>query len=103
MPLVGIPFEKVTIDLIDPLSPPIDKHHMWVLTLVDIAARYPEATPLFTTVIEVIAEALLSIFTLVGFRRQFFGDNRTQFVSGVTKEVARLMSMHQVHSSPSLQ
>ena len=55
IPLVGIPFEKIAIDLIGPLSPPTDKHHRWVLTLVDCATRYPEAIPLPSTTTEVVA------------------------------------------------
>ena len=58
--LVGIPFEKVTSEFIGPLSPPTDKHHRWVLTLVYFATRYPEVIHLSSTTTEIVAEGLLS-------------------------------------------
>ena len=70
MRLVGIPFEKVAVDLIGPLSPPTDKHHR-VLTLVNCATRYLEVIPLSSTTTDVVAEALLSIFTRVSCPGKF--------------------------------
>ena len=100
MPLVHTPFEKVAIDLIGPLSPPTSKGNRWILTLVDFATRYPEAVALAKTDTESIAEALLGIFSRVGFPTEILSDNGPQFVSSVMKEVARLASMRQIHSSP---
>ena len=53
-----------------------------------------------STTTKVDAEALLSIFTRVGFPRDILNDNGLQFLSGVMKEVAQLMYIHQVHYSP---
>ena len=100
MPLVHTPFEKVAIDLIGPLSPPTSKGNRWILTLVDFATRYPEAVALAKTDTESIAEALLGIFSRVGLPTEILSDNGPQFVSSVMKEVARLASMRQIHSSP---
>jgi len=46
MPLIDMPFKRVAIDLIGPISPPSEAGHRYILTLVDYATGYPEAVPL---------------------------------------------------------
>ena len=99
-PLVEVPFHKVAIDIIGPLTPPTDRKHRWILTLVDCATRYPEAIPLASTTTEAVAEALLSIFARVGVPVEVLSDNGPQFVSNLMKEVSRLMSIQWINSSP---
>ena len=91
MPLVSVPFEKVAIDQIGPLHPVSGRGHRWILTLEDFATRYPEAVPLKSTETEVVAEALLGIFSRVGFPQVVLSDNGPQFVFHVMKAVARLI------------
>ena len=91
IPVVKVPFEKVAIDLIGPLKPVSDRGHRWILTLVDFATRYPEAVALKTIDTEVVAEALVGIFSRVGLPTEILSDNGSQFVSGLMKEVARLL------------
>ena len=43
MPLMDLPFKRVTKDLIGPITPASDKGHRYMLNLVDYATRYPEA------------------------------------------------------------
>ena len=100
MPLIDTPFHKVAIDLIGPLVPVTDRKHRWVLTLVDCATRYPEAVALTSTTTEEIADALIGIFSRVGVPKIVLSDNGPQFVSGLMKEVSRLMSVEWANSSP---
>ena len=100
MPMIDIHFLKVAIDLMGPLSPLTDRTNRWILTLVDCATQYPEAIPLLSTTTEVVAEALHSRFTRVGFPNEVFSYNGPKFVSSVMSEVARLMTIHQVHFTP---
>ena len=100
MPLIDTPFHKVAIDLIGPLVPVTDRKHRWVLTLVDCATRYPEAVALTSTTTEEIADALIGIFSRVGVPKIVLSDNGPQFVSGLMKEVSRLMSVAWTNSSP---
>ena len=46
MPLMDLPFKRVAVDLIGPITPASDKGHRYVLTLVDYETRFPEAVPL---------------------------------------------------------
>ena len=67
---------------------------------VTCATRYLEANPLSSTTAEIVAEELLFVVTRVGFPSKILSDNAPRYVSGVMKEVARLMFMHQVKFSP---
>lgn len=67
MHLNDTPFRKVAIDLVGPLSPVSDRRNRYILKLVDYATRFPEAVALPITETERVAEALLEIFSRVGF------------------------------------
>ena len=69
VPWVHIPFGKVAIDVIGPLYPVTNRGKRYVLTVVDYATRYLEAVPLKHIDTESIAEALMGIFSRVGFSR----------------------------------
>ena len=99
-PWVHIPFDKVAIDLIGPLYPVTNRGKRYILTVVDYATRYPEAVPLEKIDTESIAEALMGIFSRVGFPREILSDNGTQFVSQVMREITRLIAVKQLFSSP---
>ena len=99
MPIINTPFQKVSIDLIGPLSPVTERGNRWILTLVDSATRYPEAVALQTTNTVEVAEKLLGIFFRVGFPSQVLCDNGSQFTSKMMEEVARLLSTKFIHTS----
>ena len=63
MPLINMPFKRVTIDLIGLISPPSEAGHRYILTLVEYATRYPEGVPLKNIDTETVAEALVDIFS----------------------------------------
>ena len=100
VPVVGIPFEKVAVDLIGPIVPVSDRGNRWILTLVDYATRYPEAIALKATDTETVAEALLVMFSRVGVPKVMVSDNGPQFVSNIMVAVARLLSIETIHSTP---
>jgi len=99
MPIIDIPFSRVAVDLIGPLTMS-DRGMRYVLTLIDYATRYPEATALKRTETTDVAEALLEMFSRLGFPREILSDNGPQFISAVIKEVMRLMSIKELKSSP---
>ncbi|XP_075744075.1 uncharacterized protein LOC142802884 [Rhipicephalus microplus] len=77
MPPIRIPFQRVAIDLIGPLSPRSDKGNRYVLTLIDFATRYPDAVALPRIDAVSIAEALLEIFSRGGLLREVVTDQDT--------------------------
>ena len=100
MPLIDQPFKRVAIDLIGPIHPPSESGHKYILTLVDYATRYPEAVPLKHAKTEDVAEALVDMFSRLGVPEEVLSDNGTQFVSDCMKEVARLLSLKQLRTTP---
>ena len=100
MPLIDMPFKRVAIDLIGPISPPSKEGHRYILTLVEDATRYPEAVPLKNIDTETVAEALVDIFSRLGIPEDILSDLGTQFVSDCMKEVARLLSIKQLTTTP---
>ena len=100
MPLIDLPFKRVAIDLVGPITPASDKGHRYILTLVDYATRYPEAVPLRNIDTESVAEALLDVYSCVGVPEEVLSDLGTQFVSQCMKEVTRLLSIKQLTTTP---
>ena len=60
---MDLPFKRVAVHLIGPITPASDKGHQYVLTLVNYATRYPEAVPLKIIDTETVAEALLDLYS----------------------------------------
>jgi len=70
MPIIDTPFERVAVDLVGPLPPASESGNRFILTMVDYATRYLEATPLKDTRTETVAEALFNMFARVGVPRE---------------------------------
>lgn len=100
MPIIETPFERVAVDLIGEIRPKTDRGHRWILTVVDYATRYPEATALKDISTETVAEALVEIYSRVGIPKEVLSDQGSQFVGDVMKEVSRLLSVRQLVTSP---
>ncbi|XP_069140237.1 uncharacterized protein [Argopecten irradians] len=100
MPLIDTPFKRVAVDLIGPIQPATDRGNRYILTVVDYATRYPEAVALRGIETERVAEALVDIFSRVGVPAEMLSDQGAQFTSDVMREVARLLSMKQLTTSP---
>ena len=77
MPIINEPFQRVAVDLIGPIAPMSDRGHRSILTIVDYGTRYPEAVPLKKTETVDIAEALLEVFSRVGFPKEILSDRTT--------------------------
>ena len=100
LPMVDVPFSRVCIDLIGPIKPASTRGHQYILTLVDVATRYPEAIALRSITTEAVAEALLEIFARTGLPDEILSDLGTQFTSDLMREILRLLSVSQLHSTP---
>ena len=57
MPIIDTPFDRVAVDLVGPIFPPIERGSKYILTVMDYATRYPEAVPLKGIQAETVAEA----------------------------------------------
>ncbi|XP_071791644.1 uncharacterized protein [Asterias amurensis] len=100
MPLIDTPFRRVAVDLVGPIQPVTDRGNRYILTLVDYATRYPEAVALSRIETERVAEALFEIFSRMGVPHEILSDMGSQFTADLMKEVGRLMSLKQLHTTP---
>lgn len=100
MPLIDVPFQRVTVDLIGPIQPATDWGNRYILTLVDFATRYPEAVALKGIETEKVAEALIDIFCRIGVPKEMLTDQFTQFTSELMTETSRLLSFRQLTTTP---
>ena len=100
LPLIETPFQRIAVDIIGPIHPATERGNIFILTIVDYATRYPEAVPLRTIETTSVAEALVSVFSRVGVPREILSDQGTQFMSGLMREVSRLLSVKQMTTTP---
>ena len=93
IPVVDVPFKRVTMDLIGLIEPASQAAHRFILTLVDYATRYPEAVPLKRIDTETVAEALVDIYSRLGVPEEMLSDQVTQFISDCMKGVCRFLGV----------
>ena len=55
IPIVDVPFHRVEVDLIGPITPVSDNGNRYILTIVDFVTKYPEAVALPRIEIERVA------------------------------------------------
>ena len=96
LPVIDVPFQRVAVDLVGPLFPATDRGNRYILTLVDYATRYPEAIALKNIDTVTVAEALIEIFSRIGFPQEMLTDMGSQFTSSLMSEVCRLISLKQL-------
>lgn len=65
-----------------------------------MCTRWPEAIPLRNITPEAITEALMLIFSRVGFPNTILSDNGPQFVSQATRLVLSKLGIDQVFATP---
>lgn len=99
LPLVGTPYSVVCVDLVGPLSPPSEGHR-YILTVIDMCTRYPDAIPLKDISSATVAEALVGIFSRVGISHRVHSDCGSQFKSEMMNEVYRLLSVKPSTTTP---
>ncbi|CAL1294811.1 unnamed protein product [Larinioides sclopetarius] len=82
-PVISEVFSKVNLDTVGPL-PVSTKNNRYLLTCINLASKYPEAIPLETITSESITDALLLIFSRIGYPREVQLDNASSFTSKLT-------------------
>ncbi|XP_063293534.1 uncharacterized protein LOC134578463 [Pelobates fuscus] len=100
MPIIEEPFTRVAVDIIGPLAQPSRSGKRYILTIVDYATRYPEAVALSNIQAETVAEALVKVFSRVGFPKEVLSDQGTQFTAEITQQIWKTCGAKSLTSSP---
>ena len=99
IPPIDEPFQRIALDFVGPL-PLTESKNRFILVCVDYATKYPEAKPLKNQEAEIVANALISLFSKVGIPREILTDQGSNFMSELIQEVCRLLKISKLCTSP---
>ena len=99
MPVLSVPFEVVAIDLVGPF-PRSRKGYKYLLTLLCLASKYPEAEPLRTMEATEVIQRLLDIIARHGLSRQILSDQGTQFTGSLMKGLCKHLGIEAITTTP---
>ncbi|GFX16311.1 retrovirus-related Pol polyprotein from transposon 412 [Trichonephila clavipes] len=83
VPIISEVFSKINIDAVGPL-PVSTKQNRYLITSICVASKYPEAIPVESITSPNVIDALLSIFSRIGFPRDIQSDPGTSFTCELT-------------------
>ncbi|GFW79268.1 retrovirus-related Pol polyprotein from transposon 412 [Trichonephila clavipes] len=83
VPIISEVFSKINIYAVGPL-PVSTKQNRYLITSICVASKYPEAIPVESITSPNVIDALLSIFSRIGFPREIQSDLGTSFTSELT-------------------
>ena len=99
LPCIGEPFRVVAMDLVGPL-PRTASGHKYLLTLMDLHSKFPEAIPLKRVTNEVVLEAFMEIVSRHGIPETILTDQGSVFMSRLTKSLCELLGVERIRTSP---
>ena len=82
IPVMGEPFEHILVDCVGPL-PKSKSGNQFLLTIMCMTTRYPEAIPLRKITAPSVVKALIKFFSTFGLPRIVQTDQGTNFLSGI--------------------
>lgn len=86
IPVLGDPFEHVLIDCVGPFKKS-KSGNQFLLTVMCLATRFPEAIPLRKVTAPVVVKALVKFFSTFGLPKIVQSDQGTNFMSKLFKQV----------------
>lgn len=98
IPAVEEPFSRVIVNYVGPL-PKTKAGNKYLLTIICVSTRFPEAIPLRNIKAKNVVKALIKFFTMVGLPRSIQSDQGTNFMSGLFQQVMYQLGMKQYKSS----
>ncbi|XP_059494496.1 uncharacterized protein LOC125465967 isoform X1 [Stegostoma tigrinum] len=99
LPTINIPFKRVSIDVVGPLPFTTNSGKRYILMMVDCASRYPDATALVSVEADIVAMALLVMFTRVGFPDEILSNQGENFMSQLVMQLKRQCQEKQLRSN----
>lgn len=85
IPAFESPFSRVLVDIVGPL-PKTSAGHSYLLTLIDMSTRYPEAVPLRNISAKNVVKEILGFFTKFGLPKEVQSDQGSNFMSNIVKQ-----------------
>ena len=98
IPAFEEPFSRFMIDCVGPL-PKTKSGNQYLLTIMCVSTRFPEAIPLRNIKAKTIVQALTKFFTLVGLPKSIQSDQGSNFMSCLFQQVMHELGIKQFRSS----
>ncbi len=98
IPAFDEPFSRVLVDCVGPL-PKTRNGNQFMLTIMCLSTRFPEAIPLRKITAKSVVKALVKFFTTFGIPRVVQSDQGSNFMSKVFKQVMQQMGITHCPSS----
>ncbi|GFX55083.1 retrovirus-related Pol polyprotein from transposon 297 [Trichonephila clavipes] len=98
VPVIQEVFTKLNIDACGPL-PITSKGNRYLITAICMSSKFPEAIPVSDISSVSVTDALLNIFSRMGFPREIQCDQSTSFTSALTTEFFERFGILVRHSS----
>ncbi|GFX95192.1 retrovirus-related Pol polyprotein from transposon 412 [Trichonephila clavipes] len=98
VPVIQEVFTKLNIDACGPL-PITSKGNRYLITAICMSSKFPEAIPVSDISSVSVTDALLNIFSRMGFPREIQCDQGTSFTSALTTEFFERFGILVRHSS----
>ena len=98
IPAMGEPFEHVIIDCVGPL-PRTKTGNQYMLTVMCVSTRFPEAIPLRKITAPAITRALAKFFATFGLPRVVQSDQGSNFLSKTFKQALQTLGVSHAVSS----
>ena len=98
IPAVEPPFTRVLIDIVGPL-PVTSMGNRYLLTVMDLTTRYPEAMPIRSIHAKVAVKNLLTFFTRFGFSKEIQSDRGINFTSNLFAKAMKDLNIYHIVSS----
>ncbi|GFT11858.1 retrovirus-related Pol polyprotein from transposon 17.6 [Trichonephila clavipes] len=98
VPVIQEVFTKLNIDACGPL-PITSKGNRYFITAICMSSKFPEAIPVSDIISVSVTNALLNIFSRMGFPREIQCDQDTSFTSALTTEFFERFGILVRHSS----
>ena len=99
LPIADTPLTRLAADVIGPL--PLSKTgNRFILTLVCTSSLWAEAVPLKRITTTHVTEAMLQVFTRIGFPREILTDNAQSFTGKLAQEVYSAFKAQHISIAP---
>ncbi|GFV24079.1 retrovirus-related Pol polyprotein from transposon 412 [Trichonephila clavipes] len=98
VPVITEIFTKINIDASGPL-PMTPSGNKYIITALCMSSRYPDAIPVANLCSTTVVNALLQIFSRMGFPRELQTDQGTSFMSALTTEFLERFGVKVIRSS----
>lgn len=98
VPVISEIFTKINVDACGPL-PITPAGNRYLITAICMSSRYPDAIPVPDICSPTVVDALMHVFSRLGFPRELQSDQGTSFVSELTTEFLERFGIKIRHSS----